>query len=170
MRSPNQAEIKDECRKAIPVRDPLLPKFQREKLVYDLLQGSEIPVPEKVWLDGSKELVRFDVLISERLSGALIEPDWGTLPVDKRSQLAVMAGALLSRLHRSLKIFHVMRRVWCTIASRFLRWWFCCDFRGYQVSGPDPQDVVFARLSQRWLCFFDKPEESGPPQMLKDRE
>lgn len=81
-------------------RDPFLPKFHREMLVFDLLSSLKIPVPEKVILDDSHDVAPFDVLISSMLRGSNVEADWPTLPVDARSEIAKNAGHLLSQIHR----------------------------------------------------------------------
>lgn len=80
-------------------RDPLLPKFQREKFVYDLLKNGDVPVPQQVWLDESKEISRFDVLISQRVPGNPIEPAWPEMSQAQRNKLASQAGTLFAHLH-----------------------------------------------------------------------
>lgn len=80
-------------------RDPLLPKLQREKKIFDLLKNKNIPVPKQTILDESKELVPFDVLISEMLPGKNIEMDWPNLDFDQRSRISQEAGKYLSQLH-----------------------------------------------------------------------
>jgi aminoglycoside phosphotransferase (APT) family kinase protein len=75
-------------------RDPQLPKFQREKIAYDLLRNSDIPVPQKVFLDDSKTDCEFDVLISEKISGLNLEAQWPQLDSQDRAELAEQAGRL----------------------------------------------------------------------------
>lgn len=80
-------------------RDPHLPKYQREKLVFDLLRESDVPVPNSVALDDSKSAAPFDVLISNKVEGRNLETDWLTVPRDQQLHLASLAGDLLRRLH-----------------------------------------------------------------------
>jgi aminoglycoside phosphotransferase (APT) family kinase protein len=80
-------------------RDVGLPKFQREKIVFDLLESSTLPTPRNVLLDDSRELAPYDVLISPRLPGTSVEQDWPELDWGMKHQLAENAGRLLSRLH-----------------------------------------------------------------------
>ena len=80
-------------------RDVELPKFQREKIVFDLLEGSALPTPRNVLLDDSRELVPYDVLISPKLPGANVEQAWPELHLEMKQQLSENAGRLLSRLH-----------------------------------------------------------------------
>lgn len=80
-------------------RDPHLPKFQREKQVYDLLQKSGFPVPQKVHLDDSKKYSAYDVLISEKVSGQNLEELWKELSLQTQNVLAESAGKLFKQLH-----------------------------------------------------------------------
>ena len=80
-------------------RDVGLPKFQREKIVFDLLEDSGLPTPRNVLLDDSREFAPYEVLISPKLPGANIEQDWPTLDLQTKQRLAENAGKLLTRLH-----------------------------------------------------------------------
>lgn len=80
-------------------RDKGLPKFQREKLVFDLLENSSLPIPRQVLLDDSCEIAPFDVLITPMLPGSTVEQDWPMLNSQQRGQLAENAGKLLIQIH-----------------------------------------------------------------------
>lgn len=81
-------------------RDPGLPKFQREFFVFDILRKNKIaPVPSFVILDDSKELIEYDVLISEMISGKNIERNWKTFSTEEKELIAFEAGTYLPRLH-----------------------------------------------------------------------
>jgi len=79
-------------------RDPDLPKYQREKIAFDLLKLLDLPVPQKVILDDSKVLVPFDVLITEIISGENLESAWPRLSLDLRKKLAENAGKIFEKL------------------------------------------------------------------------
>lgn len=80
-------------------RDPHLPKFQREKFIFDRLEDMEIPTPKCLFLDESRELVPFDVLVTEMLPGKNIEADWKTLDIQTRNILSEKAGRILATIH-----------------------------------------------------------------------
>ncbi len=83
-------------------RDPNLPKFQREKIVFDLLKEQGLPVPQKVLLDDSRNEVEFDVLISSFLEGQNLEASWNPIDSNAQKSIAFHAGQLLKQIH-SLK-------------------------------------------------------------------
>lgn len=80
-------------------RDPNLPKYQREKIAFELLKDTEVPVPQKVILDDSKGVAPFDVLITERLPGRNLESDWPSLHRPQKKGLANRAGQLLTAIN-----------------------------------------------------------------------
>ncbi|MCB0421305.1 MAG: aminoglycoside phosphotransferase family protein [Bdellovibrionales bacterium] len=80
-------------------RDPNLPKFQRENRVFDLLRESKVPVPPKVILDDSKEVIEYDVLISSLLEGENLEANWKNISPESQIKIAFHAGQLLRQIH-----------------------------------------------------------------------
>lgn len=82
-------------------RDPDIPKFQREKIVYDLLSQTSLPVPRWVQLDDSRKLIEYDVLISKMLTGRNIEADWPAMAPNRKERLAKEAGSCLRELHKT---------------------------------------------------------------------
>lgn len=81
-------------------RDSGLPKYQRELFVFNLLNNTDIPVPKKVFLDDSKDLVVFDVLITEMIPGKNIEADWKNLNPDQKKEVSEEAGKILYKLNQ----------------------------------------------------------------------
>jgi aminoglycoside phosphotransferase (APT) family kinase protein len=79
-------------------RDPNLPKYQREKVAFDLLKDSDIPVPQKVILDDSRSAVSFDVLITEIIPGENLESAWPRLSLEQRKIIAENAGKTFKKL------------------------------------------------------------------------
>lgn len=79
-------------------RDPNLPKYQREKIAFELLKDADVPVPQMVIFDDSKALTPYDVLITERLHGKNLESDWPGLRSPQKEALAKKAGRLLTQV------------------------------------------------------------------------
>ncbi|HZP80490.1 MAG TPA: aminoglycoside phosphotransferase family protein, partial [Chthonomonadaceae bacterium] len=75
-------------------------KFRTEKIAYDLLRGSELPVPEVLVLDESKTLVPCAFLITTRLPGETVYDSWDGLDERTREQLAFEAGRCQALLHQ----------------------------------------------------------------------
>ncbi|MBC7420592.1 MAG: aminoglycoside phosphotransferase family protein [Bdellovibrio sp.] len=79
-------------------RDTHLPKFQREKIIFDQLR-SIIPVPVCLKLDDSRALVPFDFMICEKIDGENLEKNWATMGEELSNSLAYQAGKLLAIIH-----------------------------------------------------------------------
>jgi aminoglycoside phosphotransferase (APT) family kinase protein len=75
-------------------------KFRTEKIAYDLLRASEIPVPEVLVLDESKTLLPHAFLITTRLPGETVYDSWNGLDGSTREQLAFEAGRYQALLHQ----------------------------------------------------------------------
>jgi aminoglycoside phosphotransferase (APT) family kinase protein len=90
--------VNDEFVFRFNARDPNLPKYQREKIAFELLKGTDVPVPHAVILDDSKTVAPYDVLITERLHGRNLEHDWSGLQAQQKSELAKNAGQLLTKI------------------------------------------------------------------------
>lgn len=80
-------------------RDPHLPKFQREKIIFDLLKYQALPVPQQVILDDSKSEIEYDILISSFLPGRNLGAEWDSLHEKSQQGLAFAAGELLNKIH-----------------------------------------------------------------------
>lgn len=80
-------------------RDPNLPKFQREKVVFDLLKEGGLPVPQNVLLDDSRDEIEFDVLISSFLEGQNLEASWEAIDNNSQKSIAFHTGQLLKQIH-----------------------------------------------------------------------
>jgi aminoglycoside phosphotransferase (APT) family kinase protein len=75
-------------------------KFRTEKIAYDLLRGSEIPVPQVLVLDESQALVPCAFLITTRLPGETIYDSWNGLDTKTREHLAFESGRYQALLHQ----------------------------------------------------------------------
>jgi aminoglycoside phosphotransferase (APT) family kinase protein len=75
-------------------------KFRTEKIAYELLRASEIPVPEVLALDESRTLLPYAFLITTRLPGETVYDSWNSLDESTREQLAFEAGRYQALLHQ----------------------------------------------------------------------
>lgn len=91
--------LNDEYVLRFNARDPHLPKYQREKFVFDLLLTRNFPVSQKVILDSDKDVIEYDILISKKVAGQNLEKDWSGLPKYDKAALTYKAGQLLRKLH-----------------------------------------------------------------------
>ncbi len=79
--------------------DTTAPKFETERVAYDLLAGSRLPVPSVIVLDASRRIVPYDFIILTRLPGANLAESWRELAPAQVHDLALEAGRCLARLH-----------------------------------------------------------------------
>jgi fructosamine-3-kinase len=74
-------------------------RFENEKIAYETLRPSGVPVPEVVCLDETRALVPYDFLIATRLSGETAIDSWPALDEAGRRQLASEAGRWQAVIH-----------------------------------------------------------------------
>lgn len=79
--------------------DTTVPKFANERIAYDLLAGSGLPVPSVVALDASRHIVPYDFIILTRLPGMNLAESWRDLTSVQVHDLAWEAGRCFARLH-----------------------------------------------------------------------
>lgn len=94
--------VNDEFIIRFNVRDPNLPKFMREKIVFERLGETSIPVPKVLGIDSSRELINCDVLITTRLPGKNIGEQWKLISKKDRISLARQAGKILREIHNTV--------------------------------------------------------------------
>ncbi|OFY98392.1 MAG: hypothetical protein A2Z97_11965 [Bdellovibrionales bacterium GWB1_52_6] len=80
-------------------RDPHLPKFQRERLAYDLTARKGLPGPQVISLDVSRHLCPYDVIVTSVIQGSTLEQAWSGLSTEDRGRLASAAGSTLGSIH-----------------------------------------------------------------------
>jgi aminoglycoside phosphotransferase (APT) family kinase protein len=81
------------------IRGTAAGRFGNEKVAYETLGPSGVPVPEAVCLDESRTLVPYDFLIVTRLRGETAIDSWPSLSEAERCQLATEAGRWQAILH-----------------------------------------------------------------------
>ena len=100
--------------------DTTVPKFENERVAYDLLARSGLPVPSVVGLDASRRIVPYDFIILTRLPGSNLAEHWRELTPTQMQDLAWEAGKCLARLHAiTLPAFGKLRE---QRAPRFHTW------------------------------------------------
>lgn len=75
-------------------------RYAGEKWAYDLLRGSDVPVPEVIALDTSRTLVPYDYLILTKMPGTTITRSLADLSAGVQHRLAYTAGQYLASMHQ----------------------------------------------------------------------
>lgn len=136
-------------------RDPSLPKFEREKIIFNRLSDSEIPVPKVVAFDNSKKLIEYEVLICERLKGQSIEQNWSSLESDLKQSLASQAGKMMSQLHKEKFDFYG------EIANsgpfpKTKSWKSYLEFKlGYHLDGASELGIFSSEVTEKFKLVFN---------------
>jgi aminoglycoside phosphotransferase (APT) family kinase protein len=79
--------------------DPAIPKFRNERVAYEILGSSTLPVPSLIAFDESRSIVPVDYIILTRLPGESITETWQQFSPARRQELAWSAGEMLARIH-----------------------------------------------------------------------
>ena len=77
-----------------------LNRYEGERLAYDLLRGSGVPVPDVIALDSTKTIAPYRYLILSKLDGAPTADGWHTLGSEERAKVARSAGECLAVIHQ----------------------------------------------------------------------
>ncbi len=112
--------VNDDCVIRFNIFDTMVPKFENERVAYDLLAGSGLPVPSVIVHDASRRIVPYDFIVLTRLPGANLAESWRNLTPTQIHDLAWEAGRCLARLHAiTLPAFGKLRE---QDAPRFRSW------------------------------------------------
>jgi aminoglycoside phosphotransferase (APT) family kinase protein len=79
--------------------DPGFAKFGNERVAYDLLADSGLPIPSVVVVDESRRIVPYDFIVLTRLPGVNAAESRDTLNAAQVQTLAREAGRSLARIH-----------------------------------------------------------------------
>lgn len=74
-------------------------RFRAEKIAYDALAKTSIPVPEVLVLDTTRTLIPYDYMVMNKLPGTPLIDAWDDLSTNQKQVVAYNAGAYLARLH-----------------------------------------------------------------------
>jgi aminoglycoside phosphotransferase (APT) family kinase protein len=100
--------------------------FESERIAYDTLRNSGVPVPQVVALDVSLEIAPYAYLITSKLPGTPIIDSWSSLNNNQRQQVAQEAGHYLAQIHT-----HSFQRFGKLRSLDFATWYaYVADFFG----------------------------------------
>lgn len=91
--------VNDELVLRLNTHDPEFPKFSNERIAYDLLVESGLPLPRVVVLDETRALVPYDFTILTRVPGVSIASSRAALNPSQSRTLAWQSGNALARIH-----------------------------------------------------------------------
>ncbi len=74
-------------------------RYNGEKRSYDLLRGSDVPVPQVLVLDTSKTLAPYDYLIMTKMPGKTVTSSLDELTPEQQHRIAYTAGEYLATMH-----------------------------------------------------------------------
>jgi len=100
--------------------DTTVPKFENERVAYELLAGHGLPVPAVIVLDTSRRDAPYEYIILTRLPGTNLAESGRTLPPARIRDLAGETGRALARLH--LLTFPAFGKLREQAAPRFRTW------------------------------------------------
>jgi aminoglycoside phosphotransferase (APT) family kinase protein len=78
---------------------PGISRYGGEKWAYDMLRGSDVPVPDVVAYDASKTLAPYDYLILTKLPGKTVNDSRDDLTAETEHEIAYRAGEYLATIH-----------------------------------------------------------------------
>jgi len=139
----------------INTRDAQFAKFRNERLAYDLLLGSRLPVPRVVALDESRRILPYNYMIVTRLPGTNLRESWQSLDAPQVFRLAWEAGCTLARLHAvTLAGFGPLHR----LADRSFGTWYDYfrDYAGRYTAQAWERGVLNGDLHARLIAVLDR--------------
>ena len=74
-------------------------RYLGEQRAYELLRGSDVPVPQVLVLDASKKLAPYDYLILTKMPGKTVDDSLADLTTEAQHRIAYSAGEYLATLH-----------------------------------------------------------------------
>ena len=118
-------------------------RFESERIAYDLLRDSAVPVPQVVALDLSQEIAPYAYLMTTKLPGATVIDSWQALTPAQQAHIAYDTGRYLAQIHS-----HTFDRFGKLLSLDFDRWYnYMADFLGryaqqaLQLGGLNAQEV-----------------------------
>lgn len=133
--------VNDDLVLRLNTRDPDFIKFRNERVAYDLLAGSELPIPTVVALDESRTLVPYDLIVLTRRPGVSIAASRATLSLGQIRALAWQAGQSLARIHGHTfqhfgKLYELHQRPFLTWAAYF------DDYAGRYITAAEQAGLI----------------------------
>lgn len=130
-------------------------RFQSEVLAYEYLQTSEVPVPEVIALDQSKQLVPYEYLITSKLEGTSVIDSWNSLSAKEQERIAYEAGTYLALIHSyTLERFGKLRDL---PNGGFTYWYdYCADYFHRYANQALAMNIIDPSLRDRMQAVLEK--------------
>jgi aminoglycoside phosphotransferase (APT) family kinase protein len=130
-------------------------RFQSEVLAYQYLQKSEVPVPEVIALDQSKQLVPYEYLITSKLAGTSVIDSWNGLSAQARERVAYEAGRYLAMIHsHTFERFGKLRDL---PNGGFTCWYdYCADYFHRYANQALAMNIIDTSLRDRMQAVLEK--------------
>lgn len=130
-------------------------RFQSEVLAYEYLQTSEVPVPEVIALDQSKQLVPYEYLITSKLEGTSVIDSWNSLSAKEQERIAYEAGTYLALIHSyTFERFGKLRDL---PNGGFTYWYdYCADYFHRYANQALAMNIIDPSLRDRMQAVLEK--------------
>jgi aminoglycoside phosphotransferase (APT) family kinase protein len=152
-------------------RDPELPKLEKEAHIYRRLQrATDVPCPEVLALDTTRDQVPYDVLILRRVAGTDGAQVWQSLDEPAREHLSEEAGRICGAIHGLQWLGYGDYNVETGTFGEFARWTDMLLARLQEVaeqalaSGALPQPIIDGVITE--LNDGDSVLETASPPVL----
>lgn len=83
----------------IKTGNPEIPRFRKEKEIYDLLRKNNLPVPKIYAYDNSKNIIPYTFILMDRIYGENLGDLWKGLSDSDKDNMLVNLGKLLAQIH-----------------------------------------------------------------------
>lgn len=140
--------INDELVLRLNTRDPEFVKFRNERIAYQVLAGSGLPLPTVIAVDETRTLLPYDLIILTRLPGVSIAASRATLGPTQIRALAWQAGQSLARVHEHT--FQHFGKLHQLHQQPFLTWQaYFDDYTWRYMAAAEQAGLIDAVLMQR---------------------
>ena len=83
----------------IKTGNPEIPRFRKEKEIYDLLRKNSFPVPKTYVYDDSKNVIPYTFILMDHVYGENLGDSWKGLSGSDKDSMLVNLGKLLAQIH-----------------------------------------------------------------------
>ena len=78
---------------------PEIKRFHKEYGLYRILADKKIPVPEVYAYDDTNDIIGYDYILMEYISGTTLSDIWNTLGEEEKNSMLIKLGKLLGSIH-----------------------------------------------------------------------
>jgi aminoglycoside phosphotransferase (APT) family kinase protein len=128
-------------------------RFYGEALAYEKLREHDIPAPQVIAVDVSKQIVPHDYILMTKIEGATIIDSWPNLTLDQCQQVAQEAGRYLAKMHAIT--FDGYGKLKLPAAERFPTWYaYVMDYlHRYKSESVSMSILTEAQGNHLWDTF-----------------